>query len=88
MHVITGKVLALTDKVEGQNANGEWVRRSVIVEYGDDYPRKVCITAGNEQRIAILESLELGKYYAFGVVFESRDVNYNWFTDIRFIRLA
>lgn len=88
MHVITGKVLALTDKVEGQNERGDWARRSIIVEYGDEYPRKVCITAGNAERIATIESLELGKYYAFGVVFESREVNGNWFTDIRFVRLA
>lgn len=88
MHVITGKVLALTDKVEGQNERGDWARRSVIVEYGDEYPRKVCITAGNAERIATIESLELGKYYAFGVVFESREVIGNWFTDIRFVRLA
>lgn len=88
MHVITGKVLALTDKVEGQSQRGDWARRSVIVEYGDEYPRKVCITAGSEDRIATIESLELGKYYAFGVVFESRETNGNWFTDIRFVRLA
>ena len=40
MLVITGKVLALTDKVEGQNERGDWARRSVIVEYGDEYQEK------------------------------------------------
>lgn len=88
MHVINGKVLALTDKVEGVSERGEWVRRSVIVEYGDEYPRKVAITANNAERVAVLESLELGKYYAFGVVFDSREVGSVWFTDVRFIRLC
>lgn len=88
MHVINGKVLALTDKIEGVSERGEWVRRSVIVEYGDEYPRKVCITANNDERVATLESLELGKYYAFGVVFVSREIDDVWFTDVRFIRLC
>lgn len=88
MHVINGKVLALTDKVEGVSERGEWVRRSVIVEYGDEFPRKVCITANNAERVATLESLELGKYYAFGVVFDSREVGSVWFTDVRLIRLC
>lgn len=87
MFKVTCQIIEILPEEVGRSDRGDWVRRSIIVQYGDEWPRKLCITATNEGNAAILGALRQGEMRTIGVAFSSREREGRWFTDCRFVRL-
>lgn len=88
MAKLTAHVLQVLPEECGSGTKGDWVRRSVIVEHGEEYPRKLCITAFSQEKADILGSLIVGALHQFMITFESREHEGRWFTDCKFVRLV
>lgn len=88
MALLTCHVLQVLTEESGSGTRGDWVRRSVIVEHGEDYPRKLCITAYSQERADVLAALTPGQLVQMHITFESREHEGRWFTDCRFVRIV
>lgn len=65
----------------GQGKNGEWRKQEIIIETGDQYPKKVCLSIWGDK---INESvLKVGATLKFSVEIESREYNGRWYTDVK-----
>ena len=83
---LIGHVVAILPEEAGSSAKGDWVRRTFVIEYGDEYPRKCAITATDEQRVAQVASLQVGQLVWCTVSISSREYEGRWFTDVRLVR--
>ena len=83
---LLGRVVAILPEEAGESAKGEWVRRTFVVEYGDEYPRKCALTATDEQRVAQVGNLQIGQLVWCTISVSSREYNGRWFTDVRLVR--
>lgn len=88
MALLTCHVLQVLTEESGSGTRGDWVRRSVIVEHGEEYPRKLCVTAYSQEKADILATLSPGQLLQMHITFESREHEGRWFTDCRFVRLV
>lgn len=88
MALLTCHVLQVLTEECGSGTRGDWVRRSVIVEHGEDYPRKLCVTAYTQEKADMLGALTPGLLVRMSIAFESREYDGRWYTDCRFIRLV
>lgn len=88
MALLTCHVLQVLTEESGSGTRGDWVRRSVIVECGEEYPRKLCVTAYSQEKADILEKLYPGQLVQMHITFESREYEGRWYTDCRFVRLV
>ena len=87
MALLVCHVLQVLQEESGSGTRGDWVRRSVIVEHGEEYPRKLCVTAFSQEKADILPDLTPGLLDQMHVAFESREHNGRWFTDCRFVHM-
>ena len=83
---LIGHVVAILPEEAGNSVRGEWVRRTFVIEYGDEYPRKCAITAVGDQRVAQVGSLQIGQLIWCTVSVSSREYEGRWFTEIRLVR--
>lgn len=78
---LTAKLIQLLPIQTGTGKNGEWKKQDIIVETGDQYPKKVCINIWgdkiNEQQLIIGNSLTID----FEI--ESREFSGRWYTDLK-----
>ena len=88
MALLTCQVLQVLQEESGSGTRGDWVRRSVIVEHGEEYPRKLCVTAFNQEKADILAALTPGLLIQMHITFESREHDGRWYTDCRFVRMV
>lgn len=88
MALLTCHVLQVLTEESGSGTRGDWVRRSVIVEHGEEYPRKLCVTAYSQEKADVLAGLIRGQLVQMHITFESREHEGRWFTDCRFVRLV
>lgn len=88
MALLTCHVLAVLPEESGSGTRGDWVRRSVIVEHGEEYPRKLCVTAFSQEKADTLGALIPNQLVQMHITFESREHEGRWFTDCRFVRLV
>lgn len=78
---IKGKVIAVPQLVTGTGSRGEWQKQSVIIEFGEQYPKKLEISAMKDTAIA-LGQLKVGQEVNFHINIESRESNGRWFTSV------
>lgn len=78
---LKGKLIQILPLESGQGRNGEWKRQNFIIETGDQYPRKVCITIWGDKLNT--SDLAEGKDYVFSIDVESREYNGRWYTDVK-----
>ena len=88
MALLTCHVLQVLQEECGSGTRGDWVRRSVIVEHGEEYPRKLCVTAFSQEKADVLATLTPGQLVQMHITFESREYEERWYTDCRFVRLV
>lgn len=79
---ITGKVVQLGTRMEGQGARGPWVKQELIIETEEQYPKKVCLVCWGD-RVAEANNFIIGQAIKASVNVESREFNGKWYTDIR-----
>lgn len=79
---ISGRLVQLMPAQTGTGKNGPWKKCDFIIETADKFPKKVCISAWNEQadqigKVALNTELKI----SFDV--SSREYNGKWYSDIK-----
>jgi len=78
---LTAKISQLLPLQTGSGKNGEWKKQDFIVETGDAYPKKVCISVwGDKINPSILV---VGNELNIDFDIESREYNGRWYTDLK-----
>ncbi|MGB0167628.1 MAG: DUF3127 domain-containing protein [Luteibaculum sp.] len=78
---ISGKVIDILDLKRGNGKNGEWRKQDFVIETGDQYPKKVCISMWGDKIDQF--SPQVGEQVTVSINIESREYNGNWYTDVR-----
>ncbi|MDF7821870.1 DUF3127 domain-containing protein [Runella sp. MFBS21] len=78
---LAGKIIDILPSQEGEGKNGTWKKQLVIIENGDKFPRKVCITLWGD--LAIQEKSCIGKEVEASINLESQENNGRWYTDVK-----
>lgn len=79
---ITGKVTNVLPEVTGEGKNGTWMKRDFVIEYGDEYPKKVCFSTWGDKS-TIVGTLAIGQEVTVSFRPESREYNDRWYQDLR-----
>ena len=78
---VLGKVVALTDGLEGQSQNGQfWSKRTLVIETTDDRPKKLAFEVFGDDRVKWLKPLKAGDMVEVSFVVESHKYGDKWFT--------
>lgn len=78
---IKGRVIANLGVQKGiSKAGKEWQKTTVIIEYGDQYPKKIALD--NMKNADNFGSLAIGTEGAFHIEVESREFNGRWYTSV------
>lgn len=85
---ITGRLIKILPETRGESARGQWVRGGFVIETEDTYPRQVAFTMFGEDRLAMLNGLQLNSTVVVTFSPESREYNERWYTDLRCIRVS
>ncbi len=76
-----GRLTQLLSPVTGEGKNGTWKKQEVIIETGDQYPKKICIEVWGDK---INENqLQQGNNLVIQADVESREYNGKWYTGIK-----
>lgn len=78
---ITGRIIQLLPLQSGQGKNGVWRKQDYIIEFGGQYPKKVCFNIWGDK----IDTFQLKEGEEVKVEFdiESREFNGRWYTDVR-----
>ena len=78
---IKGKVVANLGVQKGTSKAGkEWAKSTVVIEYGDQYPKKVALD--NLKNAEDFAKLAVGTEGDFHIEVESREFNERWYTSV------
>lgn len=78
---IKGKVVANLGLQKGTSKAGkEWAKATVVIEYGDQYPKKVALD--NLKNAEEFAKLAVGTERTFHIEVESREFNGRWYTSV------
>lgn len=76
---IKGKVVANLGLQKGTSKAGkEWAKSTVVIEYGDQYPKKIALD--NLKNAEEFAKLAVGTEGVFHIEVESREFNGRWYT--------
>jgi hypothetical protein len=78
---LTAKISQLLPLQTGSGKNGEWKKQDFIVETGDAYPKKICISVWGDKINPSL--LVVGNELSIDFDIESREYNGRWYTDLK-----
>lgn len=79
---VTGKLITLLPVETGQGKNGPWTKQPFIIETEEQYPKKVCISAWNDNAKTI-QGIKPFSTIKVAISIESREWNGRWYTDLR-----
>ena len=78
---LTAKLLTLLPLQTGKGKNGDWKKQDFIVETGDTYPKKICVSVwGDKINPSVLI---VGNDLRIDFDLESREYNGRWYTDVK-----
>jgi hypothetical protein len=78
---LTAKLLTLLPLQTGKGKNGDWKKQDLIVETGENYPKKICISVwGDKINPSVLV---VGNVLKIDFDVESREYNGRWYTDVK-----
>jgi hypothetical protein len=78
---LTAKISQLLPLQTGSGKNGEWKKQDFIVETGDAYPKKICISVWGDKINPTV--LVVGNELSIDFDIESREYNGRWYTDLK-----
>ena len=79
--IIKARIKSSLPPLSGQGANGEWIKRAILVECGEQYPKLIQIDFWNDNGNKLAE-LQKGVYYDFHVNIESKEHDGKYFTNV------
>lgn len=78
---IKGRVVANLGVQNGTSKAGKnWAKATVVVEYGDQYPKKIALD--NMKNADSFGALAIGTEGTFHIEVESREFNNRWYTSV------
>ena len=78
---LTAKLIQLLPLQTGSGKNGEWKKQEIIVETGDKFPKKVCVSVWGDKIDS--NKLKPGNMLKIDFDVESREYNSRWYTDVK-----
>ena len=85
---ITGKVVQILPKTSGEGKNGAWTKLEFVIETFEQYPKKICIQAWNNNAVNFEQFYPVGTVVNASVDIESREWQGKWFTNIKAWKLT
>ena len=85
---ISGKLIKILPEVRGESQRGPWVRGGFVIETDDMYPKQVAFTLFGEDRLAMINGIQMSSVVTVTFAPESREYNERWYTDLRCIRVV
>lgn len=82
---VIAKLIQVLPLQSGTGRNGEWKKQDIIVETGDQYPKKICISLWGDKFQNV--PLNTGEEYKIDFDVESREYNGRWYTDVKAWRM-
>ena len=79
---LTGTVKELLPVQTGDGAKGAWRKQQIVIEYGDKYPREVCVDLWGDLIPEDGQTL-VGQAVEVACNVESRKNNERWYTDVK-----
>lgn len=87
MQEINGaKIVKIMPIESGEGKKGTWEKLTLIVEYGDEYPKKLAVQCWNE-KAQIARNFKISDKIDFSFNAESREYNEKWYTDCKVWKL-
>lgn len=78
---LTAKLIQLLPLQTGNGKNGEWRKQDIIVETGDKFPKKICVSVWGDKIDS--SKLKPGNVLKIDFDVESREYNSRWYTDVK-----
>jgi hypothetical protein len=78
---LTAKLIQLLPLQTGTGKNGEWKKQDIIVETGDKFPKKICVSLWGDKIDD--KKLRIGNTLKIDFDVESREYNSRWYTDVK-----
>jgi hypothetical protein len=78
---LTAKLLTVLPLQTGSGKNGDWKKQDFIVETGEMYPKKICISVWGDKINPTV--LVVGNELNIDFDIESREYNGRWYTDLK-----
>lgn len=85
---VSGQIKFVLPTEEGQSERGHWSRRTIVIEYGDEFPRLMAVTFFGDEKAKFVDPMQVGDRVQLVVHVESRDTGSRWFTDVRCSRVV
>ena len=86
---MVGRLISILPKVEGDSANGHWVRQSFVVEVLEgNFTSNVCFDAWGENSVNALAAFKTGDTVNVSFRPSSREFNGKWYTSLRAWRIV
>jgi hypothetical protein len=82
---VKAKLIQLLPLQTGNGKNGEWKKQDIIVETGDKFPKKICVSVWGDKIEA--SKLKVGNMLTIDFDVESREYNSRWYTDVKAWRI-
>lgn len=82
---LSAKLIQVLPLQSGMGRNGEWKKQDIIVETGDQYPKKICISLWGDKFNGV--PLNVDSLYNIDFDVESREYNGRWYTDVKAWRI-
>jgi len=80
---IQGKLLQVLPTESGTSKSGkDWTQQTIIVETGDQYPKKIAIQCP-EKLMSRISDYQVGQTITCSVNIESREFNGKYFTSVK-----
>lgn len=79
---IQGTFINALPTVEGEGARGHWIRGGFVIEYGEEYPRKVAFSCFGETKVQQANSIPAGQPLQVSFNLESREFNGRYYTEL------
>ncbi|MBK7148015.1 MAG: DUF3127 domain-containing protein [Bacteroidetes bacterium] len=84
---ISGKLIQILPAQTGTGKNGPWKKCDFVIETSDKFPKKVCISAWNDQ-CSQIEKIAIGSDLKVSFDISSREYNSRWYTDVKAWKIA
>lgn len=79
---IQGTFVQNLPTVEGDSSRGHWIRGGFVIEYGEEYPRKVAFSCFGENKVQQAASIPVGQPLQVSFNPESREYNGRYYTEL------
>lgn len=81
------KVYAVEPIQHGMSENGEWVRRTVVIETLENDPKLIALDAYGERRVGWLDDLTCGQFVELTFNIEAHEHEGRWYNRVNLLSL-